>query len=843
MKKKSLLLMPLLMAAIVWTGCSSSDEPEIPTQVENPTKVVQYEQSTLFQSDLDAFVTYAFTLKALRQTYWNLLSNNFEDPEKAFTVLPDEMEKNSEQMQKFYEIVEHVAAHADEYQEAIEHLDEIGILEKVTETRGWIADGLAFIFGCKQTEVMGRASVMAIIRESGWATDTQKLSDLFYKIPEGNRRGYSDPLVFWNHFSKGKLDSRANVIFDALYHGDPLDFGTNARDLGLTPGKNVTKAGAMLIEKGMNLVIDASPISTQIGYGKDLFSAVEADLQLKTNLVKWNEEKGGYEFNGEVLKNYLQTSANNFLNYGVQIKSMVDGGEFEGWDLFSSDEMERLGALGLEFASFSVNEQLFSDNLETALDRGDGQLLIPNAVTITAADGTKIPLVIMTDQKTGEVRVGLTYDKDGNVVINPGKEGEKFITALQKGGKHVTKPVKVDEKPAKVEVEFQEEEETEEIPKNPELVVKPASFYIQDGNTYNGQVFVITNYLYYSVRTDCDWLSAKMRSECNWLNFLAAQNTTGKERVGHITVMATAKDGKVLATTTCTVTQAPYVPEKAYINAFPAMINMGPDGGKQFVSFDYTSTYPYIGAVPGDDLIGWGTVTPYEDGYMVQVKENSKEEERSGTVTFYAAVSSEALDKAFYGDGKLDPAEVVSTTVVVKQGAGEDKPRVREAYFYAHALAKERDKGSMSGLGDVCYFDPLNGVPCEFNTTVNGNDLHVECSKEWSSDGKRGTATLSLDIQNFRDMSSSDYKIMNLKFNHISVVNYGDGDDETINDVSVTNIPIVTADKYELKAKGTVQDGVIFNSWTSSRYTPNADNNYVYVERSDNTVEVRLYFR
>ena len=52
--------------------------------------------------------------------------------------------------------------------------------------------------------------------------------------------------------------------------------------MGITPGKNVTVAGAQLIEKGAALVIDASPMSTQLGYGKDLFGAVKATEDLVT---------------------------------------------------------------------------------------------------------------------------------------------------------------------------------------------------------------------------------------------------------------------------------------------------------------------------------------------------------------------------------------------------------------------------------------------------------------------------------------------------------------------------------------------------------------------------------
>ncbi len=742
--KWTVMALAAILMGTAWS-CSSDDvtvpdDPvDVPTVVENPIKVVKYEASSQGQSDLDELVTYAFTLKALRQTYWNLLSGNFENPEKAFTVHPDVFENDNVQMQRFYDIVAHVSEHADQYEAALKRLSDTGILETENTTRGWLSDGLAFITGCKSTEVIGRASVMAVIRESGWATDTQMLTKLFYEIPEGNRRGYDNPLIFWNHFSRGKLDDRANVIYDALYHSENTDFGVNSMDLGLSPGKNVTKAGAMLIEKGMNLVLDASPISTQIGYGKDLFSTVEAEMQLRTNLIKYNEEKGGYEFNSDALKNYAQTYLNNLTNYGPQVLNWSKGGDFEGWDLFSSDELDRIGAFGLEALNFSINEQLFSDNLSTALDRGQGQLLVPNTVTVTASDGTKIPLTIMVDQKTGEVRVGLTYDKNGNPVINPGKEGDKFISAFTKKGGHVTKSIKVGSEPSTEEVDFEEVEEPEEEPANGRLKAIPSSFTIDNGYTYRGESFVNTNYLYYSVKSDSDWLTANLKSDGSWMTFLASTNDTGKKRKGNITIMATNKAGKVLKSINVPVTQEPYVQDKVFITATPSTVNIPGEGGSQEITLSHTESYNYLGAQVDSDLSGWGSVTPSGDGYTITAIANNTISERSGTVTFFAAVTADALDDALNG-GQLNPEEVVSTTVIVKQTAGSTTIKLTpDALEFEAAASKQRV--TIDG-GVYKYWDAYPDENCADWVTVSlGNnwDFEVKVTANNEEDERTGT--------------------------------------------------------------------------------------------------------
>lgn len=57
------------------------------------------------------------------------------------------------------------------------------------------------------------------------------------------------------------------------------------------------------------LTIDASPISTEIGYGKDLFGAIEAT----SNLVTKGDVKG-----------FMQNATNNLINYGRDVTKLAD---------------------------------------------------------------------------------------------------------------------------------------------------------------------------------------------------------------------------------------------------------------------------------------------------------------------------------------------------------------------------------------------------------------------------------------------------------------------------------------------------------------------------------------
>ena len=114
MKTKLLIILTTAVVTLGLTSSCSKDsdspEPDLKPGDEVTTfqKAIRYEQTRQFESDLDAFATYALNLQALRYAYWNMVSFDFKDPSKAFTATPEQMMENTKQVELFYNIVNHL---------------------------------------------------------------------------------------------------------------------------------------------------------------------------------------------------------------------------------------------------------------------------------------------------------------------------------------------------------------------------------------------------------------------------------------------------------------------------------------------------------------------------------------------------------------------------------------------------------------------------------------------------------------------------------------------------------------------------------------------------------------
>ena len=657
-KTKSLRwLLPLLSAlflfAILTTSCSKSDdEPtpdvEVGETVKDFKKVVRYEDSKYFDNDLDALVTYSLDIRAVRWAYIYRASKGF-DGNEPFCATIDEMENDEyckEMAEILYNIIDEIVGRADLYEEAIERLQDSGVLTTPNaSTRGVLSDAWDFMFSCKKTQTMGRKSVVTIMRELGWTNNAAKLQQIYNDLPSSLRRDYSNSQDFWRDFSAGKIDSRANQVFVNMYNYADPEFGDKARDLDITPGKNITVAGAELIEKGAALVIDASPISTQLGYGKDLYGAVNATSDLITK--------------GDV-KGFMQNAANNLINYGRDVTKLAD--KMRGLDINYWDYGDQFwDYVGKDMSTVLMNDVCFNEHFGE-LDNGEG--LIPNMVRTKDVNGKEITLLVMVDTNSGQTTITCVFDKDGNIVANPQLPGKKQITVVNRQtGKRATKTITVPEKgETEVEVDLEFDEKLlEENPKDGELTLSPARYDDKTGEGGSVRSTIITNYLYYSSKTSDDWISTTIASDANFIYIKMAKNDTGKERKGQVTVMATDSKGKVLKTVVFPITQQPYVEEEENIIATPSSLMFDADGGKQTISVSMPDGIKSWGAEAGNDMIGWATADAtiangtYE--VIVDVGKNSTEQERSGTVTIWCSYDETGAKKDF------------KTTVLVKQAS------------------------------------------------------------------------------------------------------------------------------------------------------------------------------
>ena len=689
----------LVMTALISVSCTKdSDTPEPDLKpgdvVTDFKKVTQYSASRQFQTDLDALVTYALDIRAVRWAYYQMASKGGGDP---FSATPDDIESNAKcktGVKNLYDMIDQIVERADQYEEALQRLENSEVLTRSTSTtRGIISDAWDFMTGCKQTQTMGRKSVVTIMRELGWTSDAKKLKEIYDGLPSSLRRGYSNSNDFWRDFSKGTLDSRANQIFTNVYNYADPEFGDKARDLGITPGKNVTVAGAQLIEKGAALVIDASPMSTQLGYGKDLFGAVKATEDLVTK--------------GDV-KSFMQNVAGNLINYGRDAAKLAH--KMQGLDIIYWEAADNFwDNFGKDAATIYMNDVAFGD-----LEKG-GAELIPNMVRTHDKNGQEINLLVMVDTQRGKTIIGYVFDKDGNIIANPELPGQKQITVVNRNtGKRTTKtvPVKKDEE-TDVETEF-DEEQLEENPKDGYIEMNPKSLG-DEGTGGSYKAMIVTNYLYYTCKTEDDWVSASVASDMNYLYVKLSKNETGKERSGKVTVSATDSKGKVLKSTVLVVKQTLPEPTEYWVSATPSSVVFDAKGGKQEVMIDHSNELNHLDIDWSDELNGWVKIEWKESttgwNVVVDADPNGTESERSGIITVYAGASEEAIKNA--KNGNLNPELVAKTNIVVKQAAPEAIDYAKTIigkWYNAHISTGSQDVDNVIGFeftkdGKYTWFD------------------------------------------------------------------------------------------------------------------------------------------
>lgn len=704
-------------------SCNSGDdglEPDLKPgdKVADFKKAVQYDNTKQFQSDLDAFVTYAISIHSFRVYWWALLSKGFETGEPFCSDWEYINGVDGSIMSwSAYDVIDEVVENAEVYEQAMNNLQKSGMLpDPTSKTRGWIADGLNFIYNCRNTQVMGRKSVMAILQNSSMGTDTKKLKELYDMLPANLRSGYTKYEEFWHDFSQGRLDSKANQIFLNLYTYDHLDFGERARILGITPGGNITAAGAKLIESGMNLVIDASPVSTQIGYGKDLYGAINATSDLVTK--------------GDV-KGFLQMAASNVNNYGPMIYNGLKFKVWEGYDLFDPNEWDL--ALAQEAFASIINDAIFSDTFYEAVNNGDGENLIPNLIKTMDENGKEVLLVCMVDESTGRITVGFSMDKDGKITMNPKTPGTKEITVVGRNGKRKTTTIVVPKDKETILTVDLDDNETllEEHPKDGYIKLDREAIGDEGSGGYY-KAMILTNYLYYSCKTEDDWISPSIATDVNQLNVRLSRNDTGKERSGKVTVCATDSKGEVLASTVLSVVQILPPPTEYWVSASPSTLAFDAKGGKLESVIDHSYAFNNIGLNYSDQLEGWAKISWKETAsgwnIVVDASENKTGQERSGTITVYAAANQEALDNAV-NNGKIDPELVASTTILVKQSAKEEqsafnpgtnikKLKIRYEMYATHGDSYDR------------HVEELNCEAEEIKVTQGSNCLYFNVQKK-----------------------------------------------------------------------------------------------------------------
>ena len=651
-----------LFATLAIVACEDifggPDDPYTPSDSGSNAIGTNYSNSETFQSDLNALVTYALDLRAMRWAYFNAVSKNFTTGQAFSSTLDDiDGDYGTAGAGQFDKVVSHILENADSYEAALQRFEESGVLMTPT-TKGFKSDIAEFMMGLKKAQTMGRQSVMAIIEKGGWSRNKNKLESLYNQLPESLTRDCSGYADFWNKFSKGELDSRANQVHVNLYNMDPMEYGERARILGVTPGRNTAIAGTDLISKGYSVVLDACPFADAVSYGKDAFNAVDATEKLFTE--------------GNVA-GFVQNAINNAINYGRDIDKILDKMNKNAVIYWTAAD-NFWDSYGKDIVSIINNDVLFSNALDEALFP-DPSTLIPNIVKTKDANGKDINLMIMVDDATGQMTIGYVLDKDGNVIVDPKLPGVKHITVVNKNtGKRVTKPVTVSkDKPTNVKINY-DEESLEENPSDGYIEMRPAKLEIPASGGENWQAVIVSNYLYYAIdnaKSTGDWIKARVAKDNNLVYLNVSANDSYEKRTGKVTVNAVNSKGKKLNSTVLTVVQEGKLNTDAWISAEPSTLEFTTDGGTQETEFSWSDGLKHVSAIAGTSLDGWADFdwisTDSELKMTITVNPNNTGEDRSGTITVYAGFTKDDIEKAKAGN--LDPSRAAKTTILVKQPA------------------------------------------------------------------------------------------------------------------------------------------------------------------------------
>ena len=819
-----------MICMLSFTACNGGDGDEtemVQDPVQNPTRIQHYDGSSQFVSDLEALIDYSCAVYAMRMAYYNIVSNDFKTGQ-AYVAPPADINANTTSMYDFYDIAATIVEKGDQYEAAFQRLEDEDVLEKANasrQTRGWLSDTFSFVFGLKKSQEVGRKSVLAVIQQSGWQNDDNKLQQLFNAVDPKRRQGYTNARQFWADFSQGKLDAKSNQIFQDLYHDANTDFGTNAHDLGFSPTGNMTKTAAMLIEKGLSVVIDAAPggMAGAMTMGKDLYNTYEATEDVVKHTIKGTLTQ-------EEAQRLITQWASNLINYNDKILNNINGGE---WDA-TIDMWDTPGNfLGQEFANIMLNDM---NNLsEDVFRMSFGTLLDDQAITVKDKDGNPIDVVIVQDED-GKVRVSAKRSTDGSHKVKADKKKKKKVTAADKKGHRKTKNVKAGED--EVEVELTKEEENDE-PKDGYIDYSPKSFeFAPEGGSQ--RIKLTTNYLYYGVTTSVDdgyWLEASPVPLSDQFVITAKPNNSGEDRTGKVIVKATNKKGKVLKWITLTAFQKA-AEQGVVIKATPAVLEYGSEGGTQQSTITLEG-FKYCSGFLDDSAEGWVTLSVSDDlHFIITVAPNLTGVERIGKVIAYGCNVPEPK----YED-------ITTATIVIKQKSGPttDVAQGKWLYIKPNCLMKYTETGEQAWLSNKSAYEVDYTVVCSIEpsstdniiVTRNGNSLHFEGSCSGTNTYGMGThqGTFSFDIDNTEN-SMQNARVKNLQVSVSQKMNYNEY--AIVTTYTASNIPLKSKDNDN---KGFTFEATVGTGMTNFTYaeTPNKLSREM-IDNPDNTIEMIIEF-
>ena len=633
----------LLIGALVLTGfaaCgekSSSDDvgPAPVDVVEHPVAVVQYEGSKQAKNDVQTLAEIATKLTAMRWVRYLNYTDNFN----AETNFKGDIHKAD--WDSYFQLISDIANNADDYVEAMQRLTDNGIwdAQKVAVTRGDISPPLKDVFMClynaDKALDSGHGKIFDVINSNKAELNTPEMWKKLYDwMPDDYRFGETDYRQWrnrvYNH-DYGNVLTRSFISSKLFMHMCEVpEFDDAARDLcgNKDPrGCHINQVGTELTKQGMNLeVAFYKTFNPTLGH---LTSGIDLGMASVS------------------LANAVDKGDPNAARDAMLTISNVISTEVGGFDNNASWWQGETVNISYEL----MNQTVISDLNQAVADENALNSSV-GLLNIKDIDNTGAQVFII-DNGNGQTKIAVATNGEAKVPFT--KNGTYTITGVDSNGNTSTTTVgaKTGETTT-AEVDTKKKDD-EDIPSNPRLTVTPDGLSF-DGDEDEMTVTVNTNYRYYGVKADQEWITATPLSGSNKVRISVPMNPTGKERKGHVYVMATDKAGNILKTVAVSVYQerndaGGVVPETDVLrfssNAYSKSI------GVELID------YEYLGAFLQDDKDkGWLSVSAgATDRYVtVYVEENKTGKERTGTIL---VMGSNTLDPESNGGYMTVPVTVI----------------------------------------------------------------------------------------------------------------------------------------------------------------------------------------
>ena len=745
-------------------------------------------------SDIDALIEVSLKMEGMRLEYTKMMSDNWQG---ELLGGAGEHTKGA----KFFSYVADLLQNADHYQEALNRLEEDGILTKPTVTRL----GLEFFQWCNDiinVEKDTHYRMLTILNTMKATGDEKRLQQLFDALPASCKHGHVDPRNWYIDFAAGDYMEQSSFI-----HETWLESVADGEALGKyfdTWDELYDKKGHPRWKEHHEAI---KPVA--INAGSFYVSVIdEVTGGYVSKMVDINDISEETIKLAKKIKEGKATTADlkRFAaSLGTKYVSEKTGDLFEGAP--SSDELEKLAG---EINSYVTNHALEQADEEIAEGLGinlyEIQKTTPQGVIVT----------VIEDAKTGSTTIGFP-GKDGNtrVATTP---GDKIITTITNKGERVTQKVGK-QKPGKVVVESHPQESKATIKLSPEKVLIGAKGGVE-------KVEIISNCTFYRYRYTKplpDWISVSRNK--NILTITVKPNDSEQPRSYSFLAQVSIKGKEADASTTVTVIQEgnKQQEERPKIEADKTSLTFEADGGEQKVKVN-KKTYLYCGGIV-DDCGDWVTImNGSDDTFTVKASANTTGKERSGTIYAFATNTKEPT---------AEDIELLAIQVTQKAGSQQitqveiSSIRFKSAiktycteYHYTHDGKNDNTKEHVSD-SEGGYFDHSFTIE-SISYNFTGSSLHLEGKYEDRGD----LHEISFDVTGI----TGDYKearVTNLTCKRILKPKSVFGYDYYNFTASYTNIPISKISKSNasnpltlrgLTFEGKVADGMGISGHSCEKY-------------------------